>query len=87
MKRYGTRNDVYEGLAEKTRGGLTRDDLVLSKTGKIVSKKKSLAARAAYEKFGFAKRTKEKVEEEEKPVAEEAPKKKRRKRKQRKDSK
>ena len=84
VKRYGTRADVFEGLAEKTRGGLTRDDLVLSKTGKIVSKKKSEAARAAYEKFGFAKRTKEKVDEEEKPEPE--PKKKRRKRK-RKDSK
>ena len=54
VKRFGTRNDVFEGIAEKTRGGLTREDLMLSKTGKIVSKKKSMAAKASYEKFGFA---------------------------------
>jgi hypothetical protein len=76
VKRYGTRNDVFEGLAEKTRGGLDKDDLMLSKTGKIVSKKKSMAAKASYDKFGFSKRL-----EEEKPVEEEKPKKKRRRRK------
>jgi hypothetical protein len=78
VKRYGTRSDVFEGLAEKTRGGLGKDDLMLSKTGKIVSKKKSLAAKASYDKFGFSKRQKA---EESKPVEEEKPKKKRRRRK------
>ena len=84
VKRYGTRNDVFEGLAEKTRGGLDKDDLMLSKTGKIVSKKKSMAAKASYDKFGFSKRL-EKVEEEN-PVEEEKPKKKRRSRRKKQDS-
>ena len=78
VKRYGTRNDVFEGLAEKTRGGLAKDDLMLSKTGKIVSKKKSMAAKASYDRFGFSKRL-EKVDDEN--VEEEKPKKKKRRRK------
>ena len=82
VKRYGTRNDVFEGIAEKTRGGLTREDLMLSKTGKIVSKKKSLAAKASYEKFGFAKRQKD---EENKPVQEEEKPKKRKRRRKKKE--
>ena len=36
MRKYGTRSEVYNGECEKTRGGLTKDDLMLSKTGKIV---------------------------------------------------
>jgi hypothetical protein len=39
-----------------TRGGLTKDDLMMSKTGRIVSKKKSEAAKKAYDTFGFKKR-------------------------------
>ena len=77
MRKYGNRQDVYNGEAEKTRGGLTKDDLMLSKTGKIVSKKKSLAAAESYKKFGFKKRELEPVEEKQ----EEQPKKKRRRRK------
>ena len=77
MRKYGNRQDVYNGEAEKTRGGLTKDDLMLSKTGKIVSKKKSIAAAESYKKFGFKKRELEPVEEKQ----EEQPKKKRRRRK------
>ena len=77
MRKYGNRQDVFNGEAEKTRGGLTKDDLMLSKTGKIVSKKKSLAAAESYKKFGFKKRELEPVEEKQ----EEQPKKKRRRRK------
>ena len=63
-KKFGSRNDVYDGVAQCTRGGLTKEDLMLSKTGKIVSKKKSLAAAANYAKFGFKKReAMEKIEE------------------------
>jgi hypothetical protein len=50
-----------------TRGGLTKDDLVLSKSNRLVSKKKSEAARAAYAKFGFKKREAPKPEQPEKP--------------------
>ena len=77
-RKYGTRDEVFSlGTAEQTRGGLKKEDLVLSRTGKIVSRKKQESARANYEKYGFAKRVKEVIEE---------PKKKRRKRrKQKKD--
>ena len=55
-RKYGTRNEVWDGLCTMTRGGLTKDDLMMSKTNKIVSKRKSEAAKQAYEQFGFAKR-------------------------------
>jgi len=59
-----------------TRGGLVKDDLMLNtKTGKLVSKKKSQIARDNYTKFGFNKR------KEETPAPEEKPKKKRRRKK------
>lgn len=55
MRKYGSRQDVWDGVCTMTRGGLTKDSLIL-KNGKLVSKKKSEAARAAYEKYGFSKR-------------------------------
>ena len=79
IKKFGDRMSVWEGTASMTRGGLSKDDLTMSKSGKLVSRKKSELARANYAKFGFAKRKAE-------PVAEEEPKKKRRRRKK-KDSK
>ena len=54
-KKYGSRQEVFDGLSEMTRGGLTKADLMLSR-GKIVSKKKSDAAKASYAKYGFKKR-------------------------------
>jgi hypothetical protein len=42
----GTREQVWNGTASKTSGGLARGDLIMSKTGHIVSKKQSEAARA-----------------------------------------
>jgi len=38
-KTVGTRDQVWEGLAMKTSGGLTKKDLMKNKAGKIVSKK------------------------------------------------
>lgn len=38
----GTRNDVWEGKAYQTSGGLIKKDLLLNKNGKIVSKSKSI---------------------------------------------
>ena len=55
-RRFGTRDEVWSGVAEKTRGGLTREKLTLSRTGRLVSKIKSEQARANYAKFGFKKR-------------------------------
>jgi len=79
MRKYGTRSQVWEGEAQMTRGMLTKDDLIMSANGRLVSKKKSEAAKQSYKLYGFAKRAakvEEKVEEEPAPV-----KRKRRKRK------
>jgi len=78
-RKYGSRSEVYDlKTSFCTRGGLTAADLTLSRTGKIVSRKKQESARTAYKQIGFAKR---KVPEEEKDAAQEPPKKRRRKRK------
>ena len=45
---------MWEGRAQKTRGGLTRDDLKVSKsTGKIVSKRASRASKKNFERNGL----------------------------------
>ena len=84
VKKFGTRQQVWDEECTMTRGGLSKDDLVLSKAGRIVSKKKSEAARASYQKFGFQKRArvqgrgdeeKEEVEDQHKPKKTAAPKK------------
>ena len=36
----GTKRQVYEGMAEKTVGGLRKNQLMKNKSGKVVSKKK-----------------------------------------------
>lgn len=41
IRSVGTREQVWEGLAKKTAGGLTKDDLIMNSRGKIVSKKRS----------------------------------------------
>lgn len=58
-KKYGTRKEVFDGLSEMTRGGLSKDDLVEGKNGKILSKKKSEMAKQSYAKYGFKKRNEE----------------------------
>ena len=63
MRKYGTRNEVWNGDAKMTRGMLTKDDLIMSSAGRLVSKRKSEAAKANYEKYGFNKRQEEKQEE------------------------
>ena len=83
QRKYGTRSEVFDlQTAYSTRGGLTKDDLVLSRTGKIVSKKKQESARRAYKEFGFAKRVaKEEKKEEVKEEVKEVKKKRRRRKK------
>ena len=39
--KYGSRRKVWNGTAEKTKGGLTRKDLKQNKYGRIVSVKRS----------------------------------------------
>lgn len=43
-KKKGSREDVWKGIAQETSGGLRKKDLMISKTGKLVSKKASKAA-------------------------------------------
>ena len=40
MKTFGSRAEVWHRNAKKTTGGLTRNDLIKNKHGRIVSKKK-----------------------------------------------
>lgn len=48
QKARGTREEVWSGSARRTSGGLVKDDLMLNKRGKLVSKKQSLAASGRY---------------------------------------
>ena len=75
-RKYGTRSEVWEGIAQQTRGRLTKDKLVLSRNGRIVSKRKSEMAKKTYLEHKFAKRTKPAE-----PTPPEAPKRKRKRRK------
>ena len=67
MKKFGSRQEVWNGECMMTRGGLTKENLVLSKSNRLVSKRKSEAARAAYQKFGFKKRVVAEPEPEPEP--------------------
>ena len=42
ISKYGSRRKVWNGTAEKTKGGLTRKDLKQNKYGRIVSVKRSI---------------------------------------------
>ena len=45
MVTYGTRAEVWSGVADRTRGGLTKDGLMINARGKLVSRKRSELAR------------------------------------------
>lgn len=44
-KKKGSREEVWKGVAQETAGGLRKKDLTISKTGTLVSKKASQAAK------------------------------------------
>jgi hypothetical protein len=44
----GSKRDVYNGTAEKTKGGLRKKDLVKNKRGRVVSIKKSEAGKKSF---------------------------------------
>lgn len=56
----GTRYEVYQEIAFKTTGELTKDDLIINKNGKIVSKKKCIQETLAnrFEDVNLAKKKK-----------------------------
>lgn len=75
MKKYGNITEVWNGEAECTRSGLYKNDLMLSRTNKPTSKRRSESSRAAMEKRLAAKMASvsledsvEKPEKSEKPV-------------------
>ena len=49
------KSSVFRGTKSKTVGGLTKDQLTRSKSGKVVSKKKSALAKKAYVTSGLKK--------------------------------
>jgi len=55
MKKYGTRLEVYSGLAERTKGGkgLRREDLVMGTNGQIASKRLSDAGKRRWAEGGM----------------------------------
>ncbi len=55
---FGSREQVYNGTAFKTPGGLTKKDLFFNKNGRIVSMKKhkSATAEKRLEKYGYSAR-------------------------------
>jgi hypothetical protein len=57
---FGSRKDVWDEIAYKTRGGLKKDDLIINVDGKVVSKKKSIYEKINYrlEKVNEAKKKK-----------------------------
>merc|ERR1719377_334874 len=48
VSKIGSKRRVFSGTKEKTAGGLTKADLVKTKSGKVVSKKRPAAAKKAY---------------------------------------
>ena len=63
-KKYGSREQVFNGLCYCTKSGLTKDNLMLNAKGKIVSRRKSELARERFNK--------KKQEKEEKIITKEA---------------
>ena len=59
-KRKGSKHEVYHGKALRTAGGLTKADLILNRSGKVVSKKQSAAGKKrgaeALKKYRFKKK-------------------------------
>ena len=55
-KTIGTRAEVYHGTARRTSGGLTKNELMINKHGRIVSKRKHNTAKKEMRllKFGYA---------------------------------
>jgi len=49
----GSREDVYDGMACETKGGLRKNDLKKNKKGKIVSKKASRQSKRQYRENGL----------------------------------
>ena len=58
IKKHGTREEVWIGSVLSTKGGLTKDKLMLNTKGKLVSKARAEAARARFLKMKTKKDSK-----------------------------
>ena len=60
MRTRGTKHEVFHGRALRTSGGLTKNELMLNKHNKVVSKKQSAAGKRrgaeALKKYQFKKK-------------------------------
>ena len=61
IKSRGTRKEVFEGKANQTKWGLTKDDFMKGKKGNIVSKKVSSQSKHKIHKMSVYKRAREEV--------------------------
>jgi len=52
VQKYGSRAKVMHGGAEKTTGGLTKDDLMYNGKGRIVSKKRHATMKQRHSTYG-----------------------------------
>jgi hypothetical protein len=50
----GSKAQVYHGTADKTAGGLNKDDLMMNKRGRIVSKKQHESGKEAVKRLQAA---------------------------------
>lgn len=64
LKKRGSRMEVWSGIAETTRGGLRKEDLMVNKRGKIVSVKMHKKGVVFGEVHGYKKKQVFKAEEE-----------------------
>ena len=64
-KKWGSKSEVWSGDAFMTRGHLQVDELCLNARRQVVSKRKSVASKARYDKQGFSK---SEIKEESAPV-------------------
>lgn len=62
-RRIGSKAQVYHGTAERTSGGLHKDDLMKNKNGRIVSKKKHELGIIAFKRNQLKPKTKEELAE------------------------
>lgn len=68
FKAIGSKEEVFNGLASHTSGGLYKDDLMKSKRGKIVSKRRHEQGKKAFENIkGYCAGEKKDQEESQEP--------------------
>jgi hypothetical protein len=61
MAKIGSKSQVFHGNAEKTSGGLKRDDLMKNKRGRIVSKRKHALGIIAFKRNNLSPKTKDEL--------------------------